>query len=308
MDLYNGGRPHKIAENQGFHRNRVPEPACIHKLVDIHLGHNHAHRRGPQKLLVFLYRKGLRIQVALHIVTAYALQEVGLLHGLYTLCNYRELEPLGHTDHRTQDSPATVTTDSAIDELQIQLQNVEFDILQNIQRRIPAAEIIHLHRIAQLVQLLDGIDDHLSIRDGGCLRQFHVDKPGGNVELLPYGIETLNIFRAQDVVTRHIHGNSCQGAIGVDTAPEELTNMLKDVQVQRGNQAHLLKSRDKIRRRDKTVLLRFPTDKGLGANQRTRRMVVLGLKIDLELALLDGGFKRLRNLPKRYHNFPWSLS
>ena len=83
------------------------------------------------------------------------MQHLRLFSGLNALGDGANPKLLRHRDHRLQNLPRLLRVLRLIQEHHIDLQNIHRDVLQHIQRRVAAAEIIHFHQEPVFLQLLN---------------------------------------------------------------------------------------------------------------------------------------------------------
>ena len=125
-----------------------------------------------KKRFHLLRRHGLGEIIALHNVAAQVLQGHQLFLGLHPLGDHRHREMVRKVDDDLQHPGVPLLFERAAHKLHIQLQRVNRQRGNHIQRGIPGAEVIHLDLEAHVLELCHSLDDLLRILCVGRLRDF----------------------------------------------------------------------------------------------------------------------------------------
>ena len=119
----------------------------------------------------FLARDRAGVVVALDHVAAERAQKVDLLARLYALRHGGDAEPFRHADDRGDDRADLAAALEALKKFHVDLELVDVDVLEHVERGEAAAEIVDRDGEAVRVETLDDVDERLSLHDEGGLRE-----------------------------------------------------------------------------------------------------------------------------------------
>ena len=111
----------------------------------------------------FRFRNGLAVIIPLQLRAADLLQEFHLFFLFYALADGFHAQAHAHFHQLGQDDAVLLTASELLHEAHIKFDQVEMNVLQHIQRRIAAAEIVHPHPEAQFLETGDLLFDKLKI-------------------------------------------------------------------------------------------------------------------------------------------------
>ena len=127
-----------------------------------------------QHLFKFCRRQRLGEIIALCQIAVHATQQLQLFFRLHTLGYHIQIHPFCQSDDKAHDSSGIIPLGIIFDKIHIQLQHVDRHRCQHIERRITAAEIIHLDLEAFLFQFLNNRQQLIRILHIGALRDLQM--------------------------------------------------------------------------------------------------------------------------------------
>ena len=242
----------------------------------------------PQKPdeLVLVYRLG--VEIALHVVAPDALHEVGLPRSLDALGYERGVQPPRQPRHGTDDD-ASASVGVARKEAQVELDDVDRQVLQDVERGVPASEVVHLDDVPAVVELVEDSLDELRPSDGRGLGNLGPQQVHGNVVLLSNRLEFPNVVVTVNVVSRYVERNGNDGVAGVEASPDEVAYDAEHVEVRLVHEAGLLENRYEVGGTLLAVLVVSPAHESLGSDHATRRVVELGLITGVDASVRERG-------------------
>ena len=126
--------------------------------------------------------EGLAEQVALHLLASDAAQVVQVLFGLHALGERLDAELLRHVHDRRQDGLRFLA--ETVQELHVYLELVEVEVLQRVERGIAAAEIVHPHLVARVVEAKHARRHEDGVGSQRGLGYLHVEHAARHAELV----------------------------------------------------------------------------------------------------------------------------
>ncbi len=175
----------------------------------------------------------------LHFGAADLLEEVHLILRLHALADRVHAQRRGHLHQLGQYDPAVGLVQPA-HEAHVEFQQVELDALQYVQRRIPAAEVVHPHREAQRLEALDLRLHELKVAADDALRDLDADPVPGNARRVHAPPDLLHHVAGVEVGAGQVdgvrHDVKALGLLDVDV----LQHPLQHIQVQLVDQAGVL--------------------------------------------------------------------
>ena len=146
-------------------------------------------RKLPAQLLLHDLRERERLAeiVALQLGAADLLQKVHLRFGLHALAERVHAQRRGHLHELREDDLPVVALVELTHEAHIELEQVKADALQHVQRGIAAAEVVHPHGEAELLEARDLLLDEIKVAADDALRDLdgdHTAADAGGVDAL----------------------------------------------------------------------------------------------------------------------------
>ena len=252
-------------------------------------------RLGLQQFLKLPGGHGPRKEVTLNVVAADLPQALQLLPGLHALRHHAQIQPAGQSHNEPQDSLLHGLGGFASDELHVQLQDVQLHLVEHIEGRIAAAEVIHFNDEAQLPQMLHGAEDLSRVFRIGALGQLQMEL-GGLHAVFPDDLQQrIRQVGMADVRPGHIDRHR---QLRISFFPPEAqrgTHIFPDIPVQPGDKTVFLKQGNEFSRGQKAQLRVNPAHQSLGPRQTVIVQAVLRLIIDNKLPFVQCGLHGLRN-------------
>ena len=189
-------------------------------------------------------RIGRRKQVALEHVAPDAFKEVRLFLGLHALCERTQAEPLCRS-HDTGDDGAGLLAivSGSTHELHVQLQYVELIPLQDVERGVAAAEVVHPHLEARLVKGAHLLHEELGVGVDGRLRELHVQEVVRHAQRVGARGHLVRDLILCEILVRNVYRDGHDGHALVLLLLEVLENAADDVEIETMQQRCLLKHR-----------------------------------------------------------------
>ena len=201
--------------------------------------------------------------VALQLGAAHLTQELGLLAGLDALADRLDAQGQRHFDELGHDDAVFRPLVKAVHEAHVQLDEVKMNILQNIQRGIAAAEVVHPDLEAQLLQALDLCFHKLEVLPDRAFGQLDGQLVAGDAGRVDAAADLIDDIAGLEVdagdVQRLGHEIQALGLLFLQLQQ----NLVQHVEVQPVDQARVFQDRDKIARRDQASVRVDPAGKGL---------------------------------------------
>ena len=171
-----------------------------------------------------------RVVVALRVRAPHVQKEVHLLARLHAFGDDGQVQPARHADDRFHDVLAAPVV--AVEEAHVDLQHVDVDVLQHVERRVAAAEVVHEHGEAALGQLVERGHDAIGAFRIGALGDLHLDERRFDAVALHERMQFGGHVHEVDVGARHVHrhGNGLHSF--VDEAPDPRGGLLPHAQVE----------------------------------------------------------------------------
>ncbi len=112
-------------------------------------------------------------------------QELELLLGLDALRDDDELEAAPHRDDRHRDGGVVLVAGKVTDEGLVELDAVDREALQVVERGVAGSEVVHRDADALLLEALQGVDRVLGVLHGAGLRDLQVELVGARARSPP---------------------------------------------------------------------------------------------------------------------------
>ena len=185
-----------------------------------------------------------------------------------------------------------------IEEAHVQLQHVHRHVFQRVQRRVSAAEVVHLHGEAGAAQFHDGSNQ--------LVRRFHV-RAFGDLEVQQAGRHIVALhepleIRAQvgsiDVGARQVHRQMRHGVatVRVDPRAQAAARLIPHIVIEAGDEAVALEHGNELGGTQQTTLGMLPAREHFGADHTAGRIAVLRLEERHELPPVERGSHLARQL------------
>ena len=269
---YRHGRFHQIVEGTQFRENTAHFPILGHYPRRFHVLHG--------------IGKGLRlaIVVALRLLAADFLQEIHLLLRLDTLCQRFQAKTLRHAHHRTDNDAGNFV--QVREERHVNLELVELVVLEGIQRRISAPEIVHPDLETRQAEALD-FALHVRVRRHDALGDFDTDEFVANPEPPERPFDHLEDVAAGKIQARKVERHGDHRAAVFQFVAQFPADKLYDVAVELVDLAGILERADEHSRIQESVQRVYPAGKRLHAAERFRNRADDRLVVNLDIAVRD---------------------
>ena len=222
---------------------------------------------------------------ALGILATKLLEHLRLGLALHTLGNHRHPHVVGDMEHVTNDrGPLRLQ----LQELHVQLQHVNRQQRQHVQRRATAAEVVHLDPIAKAPQLAHQLDQPARLTRVCALRHFKIQVPRLQAVVFHDAVDRPDQVRHADVHPADIGGDRDTGTQALLPAPDLACDAIPDIVVQGADQPVPLEEGDESVRSKEAKAGMIPADQGLGTDESAVADPELGLVADDKLTLLNG--------------------
>ena len=241
------------------------------------------------KGLKFLGRNGLGEEIALHEVAAERLEHMQLLLRLDALGNHGNGQMIRDPDDHLDDMGVPAGLEGLADKLHIQLQRVDREPGDHVQRGIPGPEVVHLDLKAVLAQRFHRRDDLGGILSIGGFRDLQQKVAPGETMLADDLLKRCGQVRVVHIDPGYIDGDRDRIAETVLPVAHLPRGLAPDIGVEPLDQTVLFKQRDEHAGADHPKLRVDPAHKRLRAREDggIRPHVEFGLVINLELLLAD---------------------
>ena len=154
----------------------------------------------------FLHRDGLAVIIPLQLGAADFLQEFHLFFLFHALADGFHAQAHAHFHQLGQDNAVFFAAAELLHEAHIEFDQVEMDILQHIQGGIAAAEIVHPHLKAQLLEAGDLLFDKLEIAAHDAFGDFDGQLGSADVRLVHPAADFLHDIAAFKVRPGQVQG------------------------------------------------------------------------------------------------------
>ena len=241
--------------------DEIDEPCCIEGLLlwqglDL-----------PACLLELLAQELVRhrtaVVIALDLLAADSAQEIDVFPCLCTLCQHVDAHLFGH-QHDGADDLAAVLVEVAQESL-VDLELVELVILQDVERGVGTAEVVEPDLIARLVELVQLLDEQVTVLDERRLCDFDAQVIARDVVLFDDALDEGERVHQQEVVAREVHRDRDHREVVVHLVAQELCDLFDDVAVEARDQARFLEHGDEAVRRQEPFLGVNPACQGFAA-------------------------------------------
>ena len=191
-------------------------------------------------------------------------QEGALLLGLHAFGNDPKIDQPGHRDDGFQDALALARlTALHVQQLHVQLEHIAVEVLQHVERRVAAAEVVHVHREPGHAQLVHELRDNLVVLHVGALGDLDGEQLRVDPVLFHQPFEGIHHVDGVDIAPGHVDRYGNRRAPGIDPGAQGLAYLLPYMQVERRDQAIALEHGHESRRRYHTAIRMFPTGERL---------------------------------------------
>ena len=239
---------------------------------------------------------------ALHEVAAHVFEHLGLFERLHTLGDDGRVQALQHADDRAEHHAAAILVHGRTHESHIELHHVHRHVFEHVERREPAAEVVHLHEHFALTHTFDHLIQAVGLLNERTLRHLEVQATHGQVVFALQFEEVLEQAVFKHLDARDVYRYGHRLAVGHVAPPAgTATRLLPHKEVEPVNLAAVLQHGNELRGTDPPELGMLPTCERLRADDLSVHVVNLWLVPHLYLAvcqrvvdgLLDGDAPRI---------------
>ena len=250
-----------------------------------------------QQGLGVLHRHGLVEIIALRIQAVGGLQHGDLLRRFHALGDDGQVQAVGHIHHRFHDLHALAAVLLVhVDELHVQLDGVHIGVLEHVQRRIAAAEVVHHHREALAVQALNGVFHQRSIFGQHGLGDLGQQELGLQLIFFHKVGEDLRHIQIDDIHHGNVHGYRHKIAAALLPLVQGLADGFPDVLIQLGHKAGAFQQGHELRRGHAAAGGVVPAHQCFHAHDGAGHAVALGLQKEAELVIFQAVFQLAQQL------------
>ena len=204
---------------------------------------------------------------------------------------------MGHIHHRFHDLHALAAVLLVhIDELHVQLDGVHIGVLEHVQRRIAAAEVVHHHREALAVQALNGVFHQRSFFGQHGLGDLGQQELGLQLIFFHKVGEDLRHIQIDDIHHGNVHGYRHKIAAALLPLVQGLADGFPDVLVQLGHKAGAFQQGHELRRGHAAAGGVVPAHQCFHAHDGAGHAVALGLQKEAELVIFQAVFQLAQQL------------
>ncbi|MCY1276714.1 hypothetical protein D9M70_253820 [compost metagenome] len=225
---------------------------------------------------------------ALHLVARVFAEEVQLFLALHALGDHHQVQAVGHGDDGAGDLRVLFAVGQAVDEAAVDLQHVDGELLEVVERGIAGAEVIHRHRQAEALQPGEGLHRLGDVAHQDAFGQLQLQAGRRRAGL----VEDVGDARAQlavgELARRQVHRDLRHPHLLPVPDLELAAGLAQQPVADLGDQAELLQHRHELRRGDQPAARVLPAQQRLGAGQAAAVAGELRLVVQGELVLLDG--------------------
>ena len=238
-------------------------------------------------------RQGTGKVIALYDIAAHGFERQQLLGGFHAFGDGGHLQGVRQLDHDLQKPGVFALLESVADKLHVQLQRVNGQRGDHVQRGVAGAEIIHFDQKAQRAQRLDLVHHLVRVLRVGRLRDLQQQLRVAQAVLFHDPGQLVHQIRVVQVDARDIDGDGHGDAEPLLPVADLRGCLAPDVFVQLLDQAVFLKQGDEEPGTDHAQLRVLPTHQGLRAGEcrHVSANVELGLENNPKLLFADGGGK-----------------
>ena len=212
-----------------------------------------------------LFRDRFAEQVPLQAVAADPVQELRLHLRLDALGQGEHMDPVRHLDDAVDQDLRLFAVFEVREEPHIEFDDVELVVLQDVQGRIPAAEIVEPERVAEFLDAVDRLGQFRHTVGQGALGHFDVDQILRETVLFHQFVEFPDGVHQFEVEPREVERHRHDRFARVKRRAQIAAGELEDRAVEFVDQAVFLKHGDKLVREELPVGRVHPAGEHLAA-------------------------------------------
>lgn len=183
---------------------------------------------------------------------------------------------------------AALVARAVADKGAVELDGIERQGTQGVQRRVAGAEVIHGKGETVLLKAVHGSLEDFFIFKKGALRELQFQQMPGQSVFVGQGPQFVAEAVVVEVHARDIDGHG-QGTVAlVQPGAQQLAGLLPDVFVQLDDEAVAFEKGHKTARRDQAPFRMSPAGQGFGSHNAPAEYFHLGLEVGYELAFGQG--------------------
>ena len=166
------------------------------------------------------------------------------------------------------------------DKCHIQLQDIDRHLIQHIQGRIAASEIVHFDDKAQFPQMADRLDDLSRILRVGAFRNLKMEPGRRQAVFTDDAHHNIRDIRVINIRPGYVHGDR-HGRVALIVPPAQITaGFIPHKLIQFCDESVLFKQWNKFRRRLESPFRMLPAHQRLGSGHGLITDPVFRLQID----------------------------
>ena len=234
----------------------------------------------------FLIGHGLSEEITLHLFAAVVLQKLKLFLRFHPLRQAAGADSLIHGNDGTDNVSGPFA--GASQKGHVDFQHIKGIVLQQVQGRIAAAEIIHPDFIARLPEPPEALPYVGVPGSEQSFRDFNMNHVPGHIVLQHPVLHFLENIALQEIQAGQVHRYRHHRTPLVHAAGKILTHLPYDFQIQLMNLPAVLQGGNEIRRLEKSLLRILPPGQGLHAAEGAGNGPHNGLVIGFDISFFHG--------------------
>ena len=247
--------------------------------------------QGDQRFELFRRHRPVVVET-LHIAAADVLQVMHEGRAVHALDDQGNGQGFDHVDNGFQDVDALLLlADGEAEELGVQLDHVHIDGAQHAQGGITAAEVVHHDEETAALQIGHGGPDLAFILHVGGLGDLHLDQGRIHTVFFRQGREHRRHVHREDAHPADVQGDRDRLDAAVGQVSEPAENLLPEIGVQVGDDAVFFQHGNEDGRRKEGAVRALPAGQGFAADDPPGLDVDLGLDVEGDLPVLQGGLE-----------------
>ena len=234
------------------------------------------------------------VVISLHHLAADLMQEQHMLRALRAFGERAHAKRLRHVDD-SRDDPLCLFRERR-EEAHVELDDVDVEILQRMERRIFAAEIVEPDLVALRAEVFDGHFELVRVLDERALAELDADELARDVIFGERLLKKAERVATREIAPRQIDGHGHDRPARFDALVEHAADLVEHGTVEFVDLARLLERGQEAPRRNHRAVGIHPADERLDAGNLFRQRADDGLVIHLDIPVQDGFVQRCREI------------